>query len=99
MLAANFALASQSKGRAVDPDFWYVYVLQSLAEPLRHYVGMTEDLQARLRCHNAGQVPHTSKFRPWRVETAVAFRSRDKAAAFERYLKSHSGRAFARKHF
>jgi hypothetical protein len=44
-------------------------------------------------------VPHTSKFRPWQIETAVAFRSKDKAVAFEQYLKSHSGRAFAKKHF
>ena len=83
----------------MEPKFWYVYLLESLVEPLRHYVGMTEDLRARLHWHNLGQVPHTSKFRPWRIETAVVFRSRDKAAAFEKYLKSHSGRAFAKKHF
>jgi len=60
---------------------------------------MTEDLQARLDQHNFGQVSHTSKFRPWQIETAVAFRSKGKAVAFEQYLKSHSGRAFAKKHF
>jgi putative endonuclease len=83
----------------VDGPFWYVYVLRSQAEPARHYVGMTEDLQARLNRHNSGHVPHTSKFRPWQIETAFAFRSKDKAVAFEQYLKSHSGRAFAKKHF
>ena len=83
----------------MDAKPWYVYLLESLTEPKRHYVGMTRDLRAQLRGHNLGQVPHTSKFRPWRIETAVAFRSRDKAAAFEKYLKSHSGRAFAKKHF
>jgi len=40
-----------------------------------------------------------SKYRPWILETAIAFRSKDKAYAFEAYLKSHSGRAFATKHF
>jgi len=49
--------------------------------------------------HNRGEVGHTAKFMPWRIETAVAFLSRDKAAAFELYLKSGSGRAFARRHF
>jgi len=44
-------------------------------------------------------VPHTSKFLPWRIETAIAFRDKTKAAAFEKYLKSQSGRAFAGKHF
>jgi len=48
---------------------------------------------------NAGQAPHTLKFLPWRIETAVAFRGKTKAATFEKYLKSQSGRAFAKKHF
>jgi putative endonuclease len=77
----------------------YVYILQSVANPDHFYVGLTEDLRERLRKHNAGEVPHTSKFKPWAVKTAIAFRDRDRASAFERYLKSGSGRAFARKHF
>jgi predicted GIY-YIG superfamily endonuclease len=79
--------------------FHYVYILVSEIEPSHHYTGLTDDLETRLRAHNAGQVAHTSKHKPWRIETAVAFRSREKAAQFERYLKSHSGRAFAVKHF
>ena len=79
--------------------FWYVYMLQSVEYPAYYYVGMTEDLPERLKVHNSGKVPHTSKFAPWRIETAIAFRSKDKAVLFERYLKSHSGRAFAKKHF
>jgi predicted GIY-YIG superfamily endonuclease len=79
--------------------FHYVYILESLAEPGRHYTGLTDDLEARLRGHNEGGCSHTAKHRPWRIEVAVAFRSRQKAAALETYLKSHSGRAFAAKHF
>jgi len=79
--------------------FHYVYILSSDVDPSRHYTGLTEDLAARLKVHNSGQVPHTAKYRPWKTETAIAFRSRKKAAAFEKYLKSHSGRAFASKHF
>jgi predicted GIY-YIG superfamily endonuclease len=81
------------------PNFHYVYILVSDLDPSRHDTGLTEDLGARLNPHNNGQVPHTSRYRPWRIETALAFRSRDKAAEFETYLKSHSGRAFATKHF
>jgi hypothetical protein len=44
-------------------------------------------------------IPHTAKFRPWKVETAVAFSSETKARAFEKYLKSGSGREFSRRHF
>ena len=50
--------------------------------------------------HNAGHVPHTSKFAPWYIETAIAFRDKEKGAfAYERYLKSGAGRAYAIKHF
>ena len=83
----------------MNGQFWYVYMLQSVEHPEHYYVGMTEDLQERLSAHNSGKVPHTSKFCPWCIETAVAFRGKTKAIAFERYLKSQSGRAFARKHF
>ncbi len=81
------------------PEFHYVYILTSVRDPRRHYTGLTEDLEARLISHNSGQLPSTAKFKPWRLETAIAFRSRQKARAFETYLKSHSGRAFASKHF
>lgn len=76
-----------------------VYVLVSEVEETRHYTGLTENLESRIKAHNAGQVAHTSKYRPWRIENVVAFRSREKASEFEKYLKSHSGRAFAKKHF
>lgn len=79
--------------------FSYVYMLQSEANPERHYVGLTDDLWDRLRIHNKGSVQHSAQFRPWRLKTAVAFSDRAQAAEFERYLKSASGRAFAKKHF
>ena len=74
-------------------------MLQSEADERRHYVGLTDDLRARLQVHNKGSVQHSSQFRPWRIKTAVAFTDRARAAEFERYLKSASGRAFAKKHF
>jgi len=75
----------------------YVYILESLDS--RHfYVGITDDLRARLRKHNGGEVPHTSKFGPWKIRTYVAFSREKQAISFERFLKSGSGRAFAKKH-
>ncbi|PIW31248.1 MAG: excinuclease ABC subunit C [Rhodobacterales bacterium CG15_BIG_FIL_POST_REV_8_21_14_020_59_13] len=74
----------------------FVYVLES--ESGRHfYVGLTEDVERRLAKHNSGSVPHTAKFRPWVLRTFIAFNERQRAAEFEKYLKSGSGRAFARK--
>nr|WP_249786588.1 MULTISPECIES: GIY-YIG nuclease family protein [unclassified Bradyrhizobium] len=74
----------------------YVYILESL-DSLHFYVGITDDLRARLAKHNAGEVPHTSKYGPWRLKTYVAFSDEKQAVAFEKYLKSASGRSFAKK--
>ncbi len=78
--------------------FHYVYLLESQGAPGRHYTGMTTNLEQRLAEHNSGKCPHTRPFRPWSIASAIAFHDRDKAVAFERYLKTHSGRAFAKKH-
>jgi predicted GIY-YIG superfamily endonuclease len=74
----------------------YVYILQSV-EAEHYYVGLTDDLRARLAKHNGGEVSHTSKFMPWRIKTYLAFSDEKQATKFERYLKSPSGRAFAKK--
>ena len=75
----------------------YVYLLESIASPDQTYIGLTDDLMARLEVHNSGGSPHTSKYKPWRLVTYLAFSDVAKAVAFERYLKSASGRAFAKK--
>jgi putative endonuclease len=78
--------------------FVYVYILQSQRDPERFYTGLTEDLKQRISDHNRGAVRYTSKWKPWGPKTVVAFRDRHRAADFERYLKSASGRAFVKKH-
>lgn len=75
----------------------YVYLLQSLGQSGRYYIGVTADLRSRLQRHNNGEVPHTSKYAPWTIKTYVAFSDEKQAFAFEKYLKSASGRAFAKK--
>ena len=75
----------------------YVYLLRSQAHPEQTYIGLTADLKLRLAKHNEGGSPHTAKYKPWNLVTYLAFQSRDQAAAFESYLKSGSGRAFAQK--
>ncbi len=75
----------------------YVYMLHSVPVPERHYVGVTADLRSRLKKHNAGEVSHTSKYAPWKIKTYIAFTDGERAFAFEKYLKSASGRAFAKK--
>jgi putative endonuclease len=75
----------------------YVYILRSLEHPDRFYIGVTADLRSRLQRHNAREVSHTSKYAPWAIKTYVAFSDESQAFAFEKYLKSASGRAFAKK--
>jgi predicted GIY-YIG superfamily endonuclease len=75
----------------------YVYILESLDHHAHFYVGITTDLRRRLREHNALKVPHTSKYAPWRLKTYIALSDEQQARRFERYLKTASGRAFARK--
>jgi predicted GIY-YIG superfamily endonuclease len=75
----------------------YVYILQSINYPERHYTGRTDDLDKRIEKHNAGLVSHTAKFAPWRLQTHIGFSDPLRAVEFEKYLKSGSGRAFAKK--
>ena len=77
---------------------FYVYILQSEADPAQFYTRLADDLRRRLTEHNAGRSAHTAKFRPWKLVTYTAFADREKAVAFEKYLKSGSGREFARRH-
>lgn len=77
--------------------FYYVYILQSESDRNRFYVGFTHNLKTRLKEHNSGKNPHTAKAKPWKIKTAIAFDDRQKVLDFERYLKTASGRALAKK--
>jgi len=75
----------------------YVYLIRSIKFPSETYVGLTSNLQQRLAAHNAGRSPHTSKYTPWELVAYLGFAKHESAAAFEKYLKTGSGRAFAGK--
>ena len=80
-----------------EMKMWYVYIIRSVCSPEQEYVGATADLKRRMLEHNAGKSAHTSKFKPWELVWYCAFPDKYKALGFEKYLKSHSGRAFAKK--
>ncbi len=77
---------------------FYVYILESTAARGRFYVGSTSDLKARIALHNERTSFHSAKLGPWSLHWYCAFRSREEAETFERYLKSGSGRAFQKRH-
>jgi putative endonuclease len=77
----------------------FVYVLKNSDARPRYYAGLTSDVSGRVDDHNAGRCAHTTRFRPWRIHVVIEFPDEQRAIRFERYLKSGSGRAFARRHF
>ena len=84
-------------GRVSDQR--YVYILLSMVHQGRYYTGLTSDVRARLAAHNAGLSKHTASGRPWKLVTTIEFVDAERARIFELYLKSGSGRAFARRYF
>lgn len=76
---------------------YYVYLIESVSHQSRRYVGFSMDLRKRMFDHNTGKLPTTAKHRPWKLVTYLAFSSKRQALAFERYLKSGSGHAFAQR--
>ncbi|MFH1444551.1 MAG: GIY-YIG nuclease family protein [Candidatus Peregrinibacteria bacterium] len=74
----------------------YIYILQN--ERGQQYVGLTDDVDDRLARHNRGEIPSTAKIRPWTLLHFAAFPTREKAAAYEKYLKSGSGTTFRQRH-
>ncbi len=76
-----------------------VYLIQSITHPTQTYIGFSSDLKARLNAHNSGKSIHTNKFKHWKLVSCTFFSDKKRALDYESYLKSHSGRAFRKKHF
>ncbi|MDP3723234.1 MAG: GIY-YIG nuclease family protein [Candidatus Omnitrophota bacterium] len=75
----------------------YVYILRSMKNARRLYIGCAQNLEKRLTDHNRGDGAYTRTFAPWELEAYLAFKDRAVAEDFERYLKSGSGHAFLKR--
>lgn len=75
----------------------YVYFLELSNKNI--YVGFSRDLKQRILDHAEAKVPATAKFLPVRLKSYVAVESIEKAMALEKYFKTGSGKALARKRF
>lgn len=80
-------------------DKRFVYVLKNADRPPSFYVGLSADVAARLNDHNEGRCRQTAPYRPWQLHVVIEFSNEATAVRFERYLKSGSGRSFAKRHF
>jgi predicted GIY-YIG superfamily endonuclease len=76
---------------------WYVDFLRLGNDDI--YVGSTNDLRRRVKSHQDGQVLSTKAFLPVTLKSYVAVETEGLARALERYLKSGSGKAVAKKRF
>ena len=76
---------------------YYVYLLRSIKNPQKTYIGYTTNLNGRLETHNTGGSIYTSVDRPWKMVSYHCFEDESKALAFEKYIKIGSGYAFAKK--
>ena len=76
---------------------YYVYLVRSLKDSTKTYIGSTVNLVQRLEKHNSGASIYTANFRPWKLVTYICFDEKPKALAFEKCLKLGSGHAFAQK--
>ena len=81
-----------------DVCFW-VYVLQSVPFPEHFYTGFSIDVPERIQVHNRKAPAFSRRFAPWKLRAQIGFADKKQAMAFERYLKTGSGRAFAKMHF
>jgi putative endonuclease len=73
-----------------------VYVLKSTVIK-KSYVGITNDLERRLREHNEGKSYFTKRYLPWIVVYKEQVQDREEARKREKYLKSAAGRRFLKK--
>jgi putative endonuclease len=85
--------------RHVDQPRRCVYIMRSVKDPDRQYIGRTADIASRLASHNAGESPQTARHVPWQVVVLVQFLDERRALDFEKFLKSTSGRAFVKQYF
>ncbi len=77
---------------------YYTYILKSTKNVGAIYIGHTGDLKTRVAQHNSSHnIGYTKRHAPWKIETYIAFSTKEEAERFEIYLKSSSGKAFMKK--
>ena len=77
---------------------YYVYFLQSLVNN-DLYVGSTENIENRVKLHNAGKVRSTKAYKPWVLLGFREYSSRSDAVKQERFFKSHQQKELLKKKY
>jgi putative endonuclease len=66
---------------------FYIYIIRSQRSQ-RYYVGSTEDVEKRLKEHNAGKSTSTRGGRPWELIHTETFATRSDAMRQEQKIKA-----------
>jgi putative endonuclease len=90
---------TESQFSILHQNCYWVYILQSIPFPEHFYTGFSSDIPERIKVHNRKAPYYSKRFAPWKLRAQSGFPDKSQAMAFERYLKTGSGRAFAKKHF
>ena len=75
-----------------------VYILKSNSAK-KSYVGVTNDIERRLREHNSGKHFYTKRYIPWEIIHTESFNAFKEARSREKFLKTTGGRRFLKKLF
>ncbi len=70
---------------------YFIYILYSKKFD-RYYVGMSFNVEDRLKQHNSERVKSTKAFVPWTIIHTEEYKTRIEARKREKYLKSAAGR-------
>ncbi len=97
MLTGEGCLPKLLKERRETGAVWYVYFLKLSNNDI--YVGSTNDLRRRVKSHEDGHVLSTKAHLPVALKSYIAVETETLARALERYFKSGSGKAVAKKRF
>jgi len=69
----------------------FVYAIKNQLDE-RIYVGFTQDVQKRLKEHNAGKTKSTKGYRQWVLIFTTECQTRMEARRLEKYYKGGSGK-------
>ena len=85
-------------GRQGAPErkMYYVYVIKSEIDG-RHYKGLTENPENRLKEHNSGKTKSTRPYKPWVLVLIEEFDNLEEAKKREKYFKSGIGREYLKR--
>jgi len=97
MCFIGYSLKIPDEVSVIAVTMWFVYILKCVDNS--YYTGCTSDLDDRLRPHSKRENTYTKDKLPVILIYYSAFLDKYKAYEFEKYLKSGSGKAFARKRF